>query len=169
MSTSQKDSKALARSGNQAATSLSLRDAMNRLFDESIWDPFAPNAHDSFFRSFSDDLSMSTPSVDISESKKEFLIEADVPGFSSNDLDIEIDENVLTIRANKETSSEQEDDDKTYYLKERSHAYWERSFTLPSNADGGKVDCEVDNGQLKIHIPKAKKANMRKLSVRQRK
>lgn len=168
MSTSQKDSKALARSGNQTSNSLSLRDAMNRLFDESIWDPFAPNAHDSFFRSFSHDLSNNTPSVDISETKKEFLIEADVPGFSSNDLDVEIDENVLTIRASKEASNE-EDKDKTYYLKERNHAYWERSFTLPSNVDSEKVDCEVDHGQLRIHVPKAAKASTKKISIRQKK
>ena len=144
-----------------------LRDAVNHLFDESMWDPFGLMARDPFFNSFfgRGGMQMSTPAVDISESKKEFLIEADIPGYGSDDIEVELEGNTLMLRAQKSESSE-EKDDKTYHVRERSQSYWERRFALPSNVNADKIECEIKDGQLKIHLPKSKEDSKRKIKVK---
>lgn len=147
---------------------LSLRDAINRLFDESLWHPYpfgiySKNRHfDSFF---SDALASNLMAVDFSETDKHLILEADVPGFSSKDLNVELEDSVLTISGQKEDTQEKES--KTYHLQERSASQFSRSFALPAYADLDKIECRLKEGKLTVQIGKTKEDSQKKnLSIK---
>ena len=96
------------------------------------------------------------PSVDIKESKNEYTIIADLPGFEKSNINLSIDEGYLTIKANEEKVS---DSNGRYMLKERSMRNYSRTFSLPDNALDSKVSAKYTNGTLSITIPKSKEIN----------
>lgn len=137
--------------GGQGGEIVPLRDAMTRLFDESLWDPFGlMNAHPLFKTA---GRRLAIPSVDVSETSGEITVEADVPGFAPNEIEVELDENMLVLRGKKQ--EEREEDDKTYHLRERSESSWERRIGLPRHVDFDKIECEASNGKLTVHVPKS--------------
>ena len=96
------------------------------------------------------------PAVDIKESKNEYTIIADLPGFDKSNINLSIDEGYLTIKANEEKVS---DSNGRYMLKERSMRNYSRTFSLPDNALDSKVSAKYTNGTLSITIPKSKEIN----------
>ena len=96
------------------------------------------------------------PAVDIKESKNEYTIIADLPGFEKSNINLSIDEGYLTIKANEEKVS---DSNGRYMLKERSMRNYSRTFSLPDNALDSKVSAKYTNGTLSITIPKSKEIN----------
>ena len=88
---------------------------------------------------------------DIYEKDNKYHIEMDIPGFSKEDIKINLDNNYLTISAEKKVNTE--DKDKKYIRRERSYSKFERSFYL-NNADEEKIDAEYKNGILNIIVPK---------------
>ena len=96
------------------------------------------------------------PAVDIKESKNEYTIIADLPGFDKSNINLSIDEGYLTIKANEEKVN---DSNGRYMLKERSLRNYSRTFSLPDNALDSKVSAKYSNGILNIAIPKSKEVN----------
>ena len=96
------------------------------------------------------------PAVDIKESKNEYTIIADLPGFEKTNINLSIDEGYLTIKANEEKVN---DSNGRYMLKERSIRNYSRTFSLPDNALDSKVSAKYTNGTLSITIPKSKNIN----------
>jgi len=144
---------------------LSLRDAVNRLFDfdESLWHqhPLGIYSKNRYFDSFFSDAEVTNLiAVDFSETDKYLLLEADVPGFNSNDLNIELEDSVLTISGHKQDTQEKET--KTYHLQERSTSQFSRSFALPAYADLDKVECNLKGEKLTVQIGKMKDATQKK-------
>lgn len=141
-----------------------LRDAINRLFDESLWHTHnlfsRPSVLDSFFTGVN---SLSTMQIDFSESDTEYSIVADVPGFSADDLDVELNDNVLVISGHKKDSKDEKE--KTYHLQERSETHIKRSMILPDNCNLEAINCDIENGTLTIKVPKAEKRKGHKLKL----
>lgn len=104
-----------------------------------------------------------SPAVDIKESDKEYLIHADVPGVKADDIDVTLEDGVLTIRGDRtwDKTSEQEG----YKHVERAYGTFYRRFALPDTADADQVKAKSNNGVLEIHIPKQAKALPRKIKV----
>ena len=96
------------------------------------------------------------PAIDIKESKNEYTIIADLPGFEKSNINLSIDEGYLTIKANEEKVS---DSNGRYMLKERSMRNYSRTFSLPDNALESKVSAKYTDGTLRITIPKSKEIN----------
>jgi len=92
------------------------------------------------------------PAVNIKENKNEFAIEFASPGFSKNDFKIDIDDNVLTISAHKD--SEIIEENHNFTRKEFSYSSFSRAFTLPKNANPDKIDAKYNDGILQLSIPK---------------
>jgi HSP20 family protein len=92
------------------------------------------------------------PAVNIKETKKEFSIEFAAPGFTKKDFKIDIDQDVLTISAEKEHEEHEENDNFT--RREFSYNSFSRSFTLPQTVSGEKIDAHYNNGILKLSVPK---------------
>lgn len=143
---------------------LSLRSPLNRFFDEAFWDPFRL-FETSFMPSMTEQRQFALP-VDVSENDKEVVIEADIPGFDPQDINVDVSNNVLTISGKQENSSSTKE--KKWHRRERSYSYAEftRQILLPEYADGSKAECKAKNGTLTVTIPKKPEAEPKRLNVR---
>ncbi|GIV96107.1 MAG: heat-shock protein Hsp20 [Herpetosiphonaceae bacterium] len=124
---------------------LSLRDAMNRLFEESFVRPTSLRSTD-----------LLTPALDLYESNEAFHVEMAVPGIKPEDLDITLQDNVLTISG--EIKQEQQTNERQYHRMERRYGRFSRSISLPRQVKADQVSATVENGILRIDIPKAEEA-----------
>ena len=93
-----------------------------------------------------------SPLVDISEDDKEYVIKAEVPEMKKEEIKINVHDDVLAISG--ERKYEKEEKGKKYHRVERAYGSFVRSFTLPEDADGSKINAEYKEGVLKIHLPK---------------
>ena len=100
----------------------------------------------------------SLPAVNIKENKKEFNIEFASPGYNKKDFKIDLDEDVLTISAEKQQEKEEEKD--SFTRREFSYNSFSRSFTLPQTVMADKIDAKYNDGILKLSIPKKADAKM---------
>jgi HSP20 family protein len=105
--------------------------------------------------------------AEILETKEELVLTAELPGLSKNDVDIAVDNGVLTIKGEKIEERKENDDERKYHLWERVYGTFTRSFTLPPTVDAAKINAEFVNGVLKVHLPKTieAKAKGRKIEV----
>lgn len=103
------------------------------------------------------------PAVDIKEDKKQFVILADLPGVDKNDINISMENNILTIKGSRpeETKGEQI----SYCRTERIRGNFHRQFTLPDTADESKIEAKVQKGVLEIIIPKKETAKPRLIQI----
>ncbi len=122
---------------------VSIRDKMNRLFEEAVTQ-----------RGEEKELVASSwaPAVDIYEDESQLVLTADVPGLNEKDVEIKIEDNVLSIQG--ERKLEKETKEENYHRIERAYGAFYRSFTLPSYVDQDKIKAEHENGVLKITMPK---------------
>jgi HSP20 family protein len=101
--------------------------------------------------------------VDIREDQDHLYIEADVPGFKKDEVDITLENNTLTITAEHKDQGEQKQGD--WLLNERRYTRFQRSFTLPPTIDEQSVDARLDDGVLKVTLNKKQEAKPRKIQV----
>ncbi len=105
-----------------------------------------------------------SPSVDIVEDEKEWLLKVDLPDVKRDDVKVTVEEGVLTITG--ERKFEKEEKNKKYHRVERAYGNFLRSFTLPDGADGAKVSAEYKDGVLRVHLPKGEKAKPKAIDVK---
>ena len=103
------------------------------------------------------------PRIDVSESEKEFMISAELPGLSREDFKLTVENNLLTLEGEKK--SELEDSGKGYYGRERLYGAFKRSFRLTDSLDSKKINADFKNGVLEITIPKAEKAKPKQVEI----
>lgn len=104
-----------------------------------------------------------TPNVDIIDSDGELLLTAELPGLNREDVALEIEDGMLTLKGEKK--SEKEEKTGTWRLVERSYGAFERRFTLPRAVDPAKVKAEFKDGVLFVHLPKTKEAMGKKIEI----
>jgi HSP20 family protein len=98
----------------------------------------------------------SVPAVNVVEDENKFAIEFAVPGLTKSDFSINLENDVLTVKSEKENSNEETNTN--YTRKEFSYSAFQRSFTLPEAADGEKIKADYKEGILTIEIPKKEEA-----------
>ena len=106
------------------------------------------------------------PAVDIKETEKEFIVQADVPGMSKENIDVSMDNHVLTIQGKREF--EKKEEKKNFIRTERFQGEFYRRFTLPEIVDAENISANCQDGVLMITIPKRikdKKSNYKKIKV----
>jgi HSP20 family protein len=107
-----------------------------------------------------------TPAVDFKETDKEFVLTAELPGMAEKDVDVQIEQNVLTIKGEKRTEREEKQEkDGHYHLVERSYGFFQRAFTLPPAVDAAKIQADFANGVLTVHLPKRHESTARRIAV----
>lgn len=104
-----------------------------------------------------------TPAVNIVEREGELLLTAELPGMRRQDIDIALENNVLTIRGEKR--EEHEEKEEKEYLYERSYGSFSRAFTLPRTVDPDQIRAEFQDGVLKVHMPKTEESKGRRIQV----
>lgn len=132
----------------------SLQDDVNRLFSSS------------FNRSGGNDMMRGAwnPSVDIFENKDSIVLEAELPGMNPDDVNISIENNVLTLHG--ERKFEKKDDGDNFHRVERSYGSFTRSFTLPPTVSTENVEAAFDNGVLRLTLAKREEAKPRRIEVK---
>jgi HSP20 family protein len=134
---------------------LSLQDRMNRMFDESYRG-----------RSASDDWALGgswAPAVDIYEHEGNIVLTAELPGVDPKDVDIRVENNVLTLRGERKWSDEVQRE--SYHRVERAYGSFARSFTLPNVVDTEKIKADFEDGMLKLVLPKREEAKPKQISI----
>lgn len=136
---------------------LTLRDAMNQLFEDSVVSPTRSGN--------SNTLAMP---LNVRETEQGYQVEAVVPGLRPDDVDITIQDNVLTISG--ETRQEQQSDSKggSWHVMERHYGRFSRSIALPTLVNADDVRASLENGILQLEVPKAEQVRPRKITVQNR-
>lgn len=104
------------------------------------------------------------PPVDIFEQNENLVIRAEIPGVSKDDLDVKIENGVLTLRGERKSSSDITE--ANAYRMERMAGTFERSFKLPTTVDATKVEAVYKDGILEVTVPKAETAKPKKVEIR---
>jgi HSP20 family protein len=105
-----------------------------------------------------------TPSVDISETDEEFQIKAEPPGVKQDDVNVTLENGILTLQG--ERKQEREEKDLKFHRSERFYGQFVRSFTLPDLVDDAKVKAEYKDGVLNLRLPKSEKAKLKAIEVK---
>ncbi|MDY6822056.1 MAG: Hsp20/alpha crystallin family protein [Deferribacterota bacterium] len=121
-----------------------IQDEMNRLFDDFFGTSELPSGIDF------------VPSLDISETKNDIKVRADLPGLTEKDIEVNISGDILTIKGSKE--EEKEEKDENYYRKERAYGNFVRQIQIPKKIKADQVKAKFKNGVLTITMPKAEEA-----------
>jgi HSP20 family protein len=103
------------------------------------------------------------PATDLVETETDFVLRADLPGLSESEVNIEFDDNVLTISG--ERKSEHEDRKTGYYRVERSFGSFRRTLTLPEGVDAESIRATFNNGVLEVTVPKPAQRAPRKVQI----
>lgn len=134
---------------------VTLRDAMDRLFDEAFTRPWG----------LADGGSNRTaPSVDMFETENELVVKAALPGMKAEEVDINVTGEMLTIKG--ETKQESESKDKAYHIREHRWGRFERSMALPTAVVADKARAEFENGILTVTLPKADEVKPKTITVK---
>jgi HSP20 family protein len=113
-----------------------------------------------------EDLAMAdwAPLADITEDDKEYIIKTELPDVKKDDVKVTVENGVLTIAG--ERKFEKEEKKKKYHRVERAYGRFIRSFTLPDDADAGKVKADFKDGVLTVHLPKSEHAKSKQIEVK---
>jgi len=137
-----------------------MEDLQNRLF--SLWSPLASRQSNGGQESMT--LCEWCPAVDIVEDKQEYLIKAELPEVKKEDIHVTVENGVLTIRG--ERKFEKEVKDQRYHRVERAYGSFLRNFSLPDDADAGKVRADFKDGLLTVHLAKSESAKPKQIEVK---
>jgi HSP20 family protein len=129
-----------------------IRSEMNRLFDAFVDQGTVPGGGPRW-----------TPPMDLLETTEHYVLRADLPGISDDDVNIQLQDNVLTVSGQRkaEDASQQEG----YFRLERAFGVFSRSLTLPDGVDSDAVQAHFDRGVLEIRIPKPEEKKPRQVQI----
>ena len=104
------------------------------------------------------------PLVDIVEDEHEYLIKAELPEVTKEDVKVTVQNGVLSLMGDRKFTKEEKD--KKYHRVERAYGSFVRSFSLPEDADENKVSADFKDGVLQVHLPKSEKARPKNIEVK---
>jgi len=104
-----------------------------------------------------------SPAVDIYETDGEIVVQAELPGMDRKDIALHLEDNVLTIRGDRQFKKETKEDN--YHRIERSYGRFSRSFSLPTTVDEDKIRADYKDGVLKIALPKKEQAKPKQIQI----
>jgi HSP20 family protein len=105
-----------------------------------------------------------TPSLDMSETKDNFVVKTEVPGIDAKDIDISLTGDVLTIKGEKKQEKEEKEED--YHLIERGYGSFSRSVRLPAEVESSEIKAAYKNGVLTITLPKSEKVKAKEVKIK---
>jgi HSP20 family protein len=145
----------VGRDRTAASPFMSLQREIDRLFDD-------------FSRGLptltGNDTTALMPNMDVTETDKEIEITAELPGLEEKDVQVNVADNLLTIRGEKKAEKEQKD--KNYRLVERSYGSFERTLELPEGVNADAIKADISKGVLKVTVPKPAPAQAKKIDVK---
>lgn len=104
------------------------------------------------------------PTLDVSETKNEYVLKAELPGIDPKDIDISLTNDLLTIKGEKK--QEKEEKEENYHVIERSYGSFTRSVRLPGQVQSDKINAAFKNGVLKVTLPKTEEAKKKEIKIK---
>jgi len=142
----------IRRRGNVWNELTTMQQEMNRLFDEFFGEQRTEFGESAWL-----------PVVDVSENEAELSVRAELPGMTQEDIELNLQDNVLTITGEKKKDIQQ--DKENFHRIERSFGSFRRSFTLPCSVKSEEISASFKDGVLKITLPKKEEAKPQKIEV----
>jgi HSP20 family protein len=136
-----------------------LQERMNRLFEESLRTRGTGSGQE-------EDWALGgswAPPVDIYEHEGNIVLKAELPGIDPKDVELRVENNVLTVRGQRKLEEEVKRDN--YHRIERAYGVFTRQFTLPTTVDAEKIKADYKEGVLKIVIPKREEAKPKQITI----
>ena len=118
-----------------------------------------------FNSAWSDNGRVWVPAIDVVEKKEAYVLYAELSGVDVSKVDVSFEQNILTIRGEKQTLPSAGDAELRVYAAERVSGSFERGIRLPEFVDGERISAEFNNGVLTVTVPKAKAAQHRKIAI----
>ena len=131
---------------------MTLREAMDRLFDDAFTRPLGLAAEHN------------APAIDMYQTDSQVVVKAAIPGFKAGDVQVQVTGDVLTIRG--EMHQAEDRDEKSWQMREQRWGAFERSVGLPAPVTADKAEAEFEDGILTISLPKAAEARSRSITVK---
>lgn len=116
-----------------------------------------------FWNRFEEDSTVWAPRVDVKETQNEIVVKADLPGVDKKDINIQVENNILTIRG--ERKSEVEEKDANVYRSERMYGTFQRTFTLSTRIKSDAIRADYKDGVLTISLPKVEEVKPRQIEI----
>ena len=133
---------------------MSLRDAMDRLFDDAFTRPL----------SIRDGWSASVPAIDMYQTDDDVIVKAALPGIKSDEVQINVNGEMLTLKG--EVKQDQEMEEKAWHIREQRYGSFERSVALPTAVVADKAKADFENGILTITLPKAEEVKPKTITIK---
>lgn len=105
------------------------------------------------------------PEADVVETERAIQVHLDMPGMRADDIDIGLENNILTISGEKRQERTEGDEKNTWHLTERRYGQFSRSFVLPRDVEPEQIEARFEDGVLRVVIPKSEKTRRRKIDV----
>jgi HSP20 family protein len=131
---------------------MTLREAMDRLFDDAFTRPLSLSAVSAM------------PAIDLYQTNDEVIVKAALPGLKADEVQISVTGDVLTLRG--EFKQEEEKKEATWHIRERRFGSFERSVMLPTDVQTDKARADFENGVLTVTLPKAEAVKPRTISIK---
>jgi HSP20 family protein len=152
------------------STDVTLRSSSSNLFPSDEFDSFFNDFLSRkwprlFDLNFPATFEKSFPKVDIIDHDNEIEVQAALPGVKKEDLEVSIDNQLITIRASTSTEQEKKEEGK-YFRREISRGTFQRTLPLPENADNENAKASFENGILTVKIPKTEKSTRKRIEVK---
>ena len=132
---------------------MSLREAMDHLFDDAFTRPVNVSAN-----------TWSVPAVDLYQTDNEVVVKASLPGVKADEVQINVTGEILTLKG--EVKQQEEIKEKTYHIREQRWGMFERSLALPTDVVADKAKAEFENGVLTITLPKAEEVKPKSITIK---
>ena len=136
---------------------VTIQDRMNRIFDEAFRANRGAGSQEDYA------LAAWTPAVDIYEQEGNIVLKAELPGVDPKDVDVRVENNVLTLRGERKFDSDVKKEG--YHRVERPYGSFGRSFTLPTVVETEKIKAEYKDGVLRVTLPKREEAKAKQISI----
>ena len=133
-----------------------IQSEMNRLFNTFFENPGQQGTGTGTARRW-------IPAMDLVETDEDFVLRADLPGLNEQDVNIELEDNVLTLSGERKAAHEERGEG--YYRVERASGAFSRSLTLPDGVEPDRVQASFDRGVLEVRIPKPERRKPRKVTI----
>jgi HSP20 family protein len=137
---------------------MTVQDRMNRLFDEAFRGVGRTGSEEDWALG-----GAWAPAVDIYEHEGNLVLKAELPGIEHKDVDVRVENNVLTLQGERKFESEVKREQ--YHRVERAYGTFSRSFTLPTAVDTDKIKAEFKDGVLRVVLPKREEAKPKQISI----
>jgi len=127
---------------------------------DRFWDSFLEGT----LRKRDEDGTEWFPSLDVSETKNDFVVKAELPGIDPKDIDISLTDGMLTIRGEKR--QEREEKEENYHLIERNYGTFSRSVSLSRDVKPDKINASYKDGVLRVVLPKSEEAKKKEIKIK---